>query len=236
MFALAVTAPLAVTAVLIPFRASFTNAGAALILVAVVVAVSVAGSRVSGVVASASSALWFDVFLTRPYEKLAISHRPDVESTICLLAVGLVVSELAARSRHHFRVSSEESRYVAMVRELMDLAQDTTGDRLIERTKPMLRDLLDLRDCRFDVRPSSPPMARILASGDVVHVGLRWPVEESGIPGPQAEILTQWRGRMLGRFVITPTPGVPVSQERRAVAALLATVVAAAVANDEQSV
>jgi hypothetical protein len=118
----------------------------------------------------------------------------------------------------------------------MDLAQDTTGDRLIERTKPMLRDLLDLRDCRFDVRPSSPPMARILASGDVVHVGLRWPVEESGIPGPQAEILTQWRGRMLGRFVITPTPGVPVSQERRAVAALLATVVAAAVANDEQSV
>jgi hypothetical protein len=236
MFALAVTAPLAVTAVLIPFRASFTNAGAALILVAVVVAVSVAGSRVSGVVASASSALWFDVFLTRPYEKLAISHRPDVESTICLLAVGLVVSELAARSRHHFRVSSEESRYVAMVRELMDLAQDTTGDRLIERTKPMLRDLLDLRDCRFDVRPSSPPRARILASGDVVHVGLRWPVEESGIPGPQAEILTQWRGRMLGRFVITPTPGVPVSQERRAVAALLATVVAAAVANDEQSV
>jgi hypothetical protein len=236
MFALAVTAPLAVTAVLIPFRASFTNAGAALILVAVVVAVSVAGSRVSGVVASASSALWFDVFLTRPYEKLAISHRPDVESTICLLAVGLVVSELAARSRHHFRVSSEESRYVAMVRELMDLAQDTTGDRLIERTKPMLRDLLDLRDCRFDVRPSSPPMARILASGDVVHVGLRWPVEESGIPGPQAEILTQWRGRMLGRFVITPTPGVPVSQERRAVARSAATVVAAAVANDEQSV
>jgi len=236
MFALAVTAPLAVSAALVPVRTSFTNAGAALILVAVIVAVSVGGNRFTGFVGSAFSALWFDFFLTRPYEQLSISHRPDVETTICLLVVGLTVSELAARSRHHLRASSEESRYVAMVRELTDVAQTATGDLLVERAEPMMIDLLSLRDCRFDARPSDPPMARILAGGEVVHVGMQWPVEEMGLPGPEAEIVTQWRGRTLGRFVITPTPGEPVTQERRAVAALLATVVAAGLANDKQSV
>jgi hypothetical protein len=236
MFALAVTAPLAVAAALVPFRTSFTNAGAALILVAVIVAVSVGGNRVTGFVGSVFSALWFDFFLTRPYEQLSISHRPDVETTICLLVVGLTVSELAARSRHHLRASSQESRYVAMVRELTEVAQTATGDLLVERAEPMMVDLLSLRDCRFDVRPSDPPMARILASGEVVHVGLQWPVEEMGLPGPEAEIVTRWRGRTLGRFVLTPTPGEPVTQERRAVAALLATVVAAGLANDKQSV
>jgi hypothetical protein len=236
MFALAVTAPLAVAAALVPFRTSFTNAGAALILVAVIVAVSVGGNRVTGFVGSVFSALWFDFFLTRPYEQLSISHRPDVETTICLLVVGLTVSELAARSRHHLRASSQESRYVAMVRELTEVAQTATGDLLVERAEPMMVDLLSLRDCRFDVRPSDPPMARILASGEVVHVGMQWPVEEMGLPGPEAEIVTRWRGRTLGRFVLTPTPGEPVTQERRAVAALLATVVAAGLANDKQSV
>jgi hypothetical protein len=100
----------------------------------------------------------------------------------------------------------------------------------------MLVDLLDLRGCRFDPRPSDPPMARILTGGEVVHVGLRWPAEVSGIPGPHAEILVQWAGRALGRFEITPSPGEPISQERRAVAALLATVVAAGLANETQSV
>jgi hypothetical protein len=198
--------------------------------------VSVGGNRVTGFVGSVFSALWFDFFLTRPYEQLSISHRPDVETTICLLVVGLTVSELAARSRHHLRASSQESRYVAMVRELTEVAQTATGDLLVERAEPMMVDLLSLRDCRFDVRPSDPPMARILASGEVVHVGMQWPVEEMGLPGPEAEIVTRWRGRTLGRFVLTPTPGEPVTQERRAVAALLATVVAAGLANDKQSV
>jgi hypothetical protein len=236
MFVLAVVVPLALTAALVPMRTSFTNSAAALVLVAVIAAVSVGGSRFTGYVASVSSALWFDFFLTPPYGRFTISHRPDLETTISLLVVGLIVTELAARSRYHSRLSSEESRYVAMVRELTDLAQTVSGDLLVERAEPMLIDLLDLRGCRFDPRPSDPPMARILASGEVVHVGMQWPVDELGIPGPEAEIVTQWRGRKLGRFVITPTPGEPVTQERRAVAAVLATVVAAGLANDKQIV
>ena len=234
MFALAVAAPLAVTAALTPFRSSFANAATALVLVVVVVAIAIAGSRLSGYVASASSTLWFDFFFTRPYNSFDIHGRDALEITICLMVVGLAVTELAARSRRHSRQSNEESRYVSMVRDLTDLAQTSTSDELIQRAKPLLIELLDLRACRFDPRPSDPPMARIYDNGDVLHVGMQWPVDELGIPGPEAEILTEWRGRILGRFILTPTPGEPVSQERRAVAALLGTVVAARLASDRQ--
>ena len=227
--------PLAVAAVLVPFRTSFTNAGAALILVAVIVALSLGGTRFTGFVASVFSALWFDYFLTRPYDELSISHRPDIETTICLLVVGLMVSELAARRRHLARVSSEEEHYVAMVRELTDLAQRSSTS-LIERADDMLIGVLDLRACRFDAQPSNPPMARILPNGEVLHVGMHWPVGAMGIPGPEAEIAAQWRGHFLGRFVITPTPGAAISEERRAVAALLATIVASGLATANESI
>jgi hypothetical protein len=146
-----------------------------------------------------------------------------------------MVSELAARRRHHLRVASEEEQYVAMVRELTDLAQHS-AETLLERAEPMLIQLLDLRECRFDPHPSDPPMARVLSNGEIVHVGMRWPVSEMGIPGPESEIATQWRGHAFGRFVITPTPGAAISQERRAIAALLATIVAAGLATARESI
>jgi hypothetical protein len=197
----ALVAPLGLCALLVPLRASFTNSAAALLLVAVIAAVAVAGRRFAGFVASVSSALWFDFFLTRPYDQFAISHRNDIETMVCILVVGFIVTELAARSRHHFEASNETSS---------------------------LSQLLELRDCRFEAHMSDPPLARIGPSGEVTHVGLLWPVDNIGIPGPQAEILAQWRGHVMGRFVLTPTPGLPVSIERRAVATSLAELVAAA--------
>jgi K+-sensing histidine kinase KdpD len=233
--ALAVTAPLAVAAVLVPFRDNLTNAATALILVAVVVAIASTGSRSGGYLASLSSTLWFDFFFTHPYNSFDIHGRDPREITICLLVVGLAVTELAARGRHHQRVSQEETQYVAMVRELTDFAQSSSGTQLIQRAEPMLIDLLHLRACRFDRQIAELPMASILANGEVAHVGLAWPADAMGIPGPQAQIVAVWHGRTLGRFVITPTPGEPVGQERRSVAAVLATVVAAGLASDRES-
>jgi hypothetical protein len=231
MFALAIAVPLLLALVLVPSRGEFAGAAAALIFVAAILGLSVGGNRFVGFIASVSSAIWYDFFLTRPYGRLTVSHRPDLETTICLLVVGAVVSELAARSRHLSKVSTEEAEYVDMVRDLTALANGTAPSSVvIERAVPSLMRLLDLRDCRFERAPANPPMARITANGDVVHVGLEWPVNQMGIPGPEAEIVAQWRGRSLGRFVITPTPGEPVSRERRAVAALLASVVGAAIA------
>lgn len=230
-FALAIVIPLLIALVLVPSRSDFAGAAAALVFVVAIVALAIGGNRFVGFVASVSSVIWYDFFLTKPYDRLTISHRPDIETTICLLVVGVVVSELAARRRHLSRVSAEEAEYVDMVRDLTSLANGTApSSEIIARAVPSLVRLLDLRECRFERNPADPPMARILSNGEVVHVGLEWPVSQMGIPGPEAEIVAQWRGRDLGRFVITPTPGEPISRERRVVAALLASVVGAAIA------
>jgi len=231
-FVASLLAPLALCAALVPARRSFTNTAAALLLVALIVAVAVIGSRLSGVAASLSAAVWFDFFLTRPYERLTISHRPDIETTISLFVVGVVVTELAARSRHHHRVANEQSDYVAVIYDLAEMVAGTAPiDEVIASAMSALITLLHLRACRYESSTSGHRLARIEPDGEVVHIGLRWPVHQSGIPGPEAELLVRWRGQVVGRFVLTPTPGWPVSQERRVVANALADQVGAAAVN-----
>ena len=103
----ALFAPLVLCAALVPVRDSFATTAAALVLVALIAAIAILGNRPAGVVAAASSSIWFDFFLTRPYERLAISHRDDLETTISLFVVGIIVTELAARSRHHRQVAAQ---------------------------------------------------------------------------------------------------------------------------------
>ena len=102
--------PLGVAAALVPFRSSFANTASALVLVAVVVGIAVIGNRTAGFLATVSATLWFDFFLTRPYERLAITHRPDIETAVSLFVVGIVVTELAARNRHHQEVANRGVR------------------------------------------------------------------------------------------------------------------------------
>jgi K+-sensing histidine kinase KdpD len=231
-FGAALLAPLALCAALIPVRGSFTNTAAALLLVALILAVAVVGNRVSGVTASLGAALWFDFFLTRPYERLAISHRPDIETTITLFIVGVVVTELAARSRYHHRVANEQSDYVAVIYDLAEMTAGTAPiDDVIASAVSALIELLHLRACRYETSTAGRRLARVEPDGEVVHAGLLWPVHQSGIPGPEAELLIRWRGQVMGRFVLTPTPGWPVSRERLVVANAIADQVGAAVIN-----
>ena len=72
-------------------------------------------------VATVGATLWFDVFLTQPYERLAITHRPDVETAVCLFLVGIIVTELAARNRHHHASATEEADYVGLIFEVSEL-------------------------------------------------------------------------------------------------------------------
>src|SRR5271156_3582946 len=118
--------PLAIVAILVPFRSNFAGPAAALVLVAVIVAVAVVGNRGAGFVATLSATVWFDFFLTRPYERFAITHRPDIETAVSLFVVGLVVTELAARNRHHRAVATEESDYVGLIYRISELAVSGT--------------------------------------------------------------------------------------------------------------
>ena len=46
-----------------------------------------------------------------------------------------------------------------------------------------LTELLFLRDCRFDPAASDQHSARMEQNGDVILAGLRWDVEQMGLPG-----------------------------------------------------
>lgn len=232
----ALVLPCAVAAAMVPLRATFANAAAALVLVAVVVAVAVLGTRAAGYLASLSSGAWFDFFLTRPYDQFAMDRRPDVEVAVCVIVVGVLVTELAARSRRHFRALTEESHYVTALRDLSALVvSGADSSVVVESATSELIAILGLRACRFEGATNEPPRARLSPNGEVEHVGLLWPVEDMGIPGPEAEIDVRWHDRSLGRFVLTPSPGRPVPLERRIAAVTVANVVAGALAHEHRS-
>jgi hypothetical protein len=232
----ALIGPIVLGAILVPFRSSYASPAAALTMVAVIAPLAVLGTRAAGVVASISGALWFDFFLTRPYDQFDISHRQDVETTIAIFVVGLIITELAARSRHHWRAANDSTQYVSMIHGVAELAAASVPvEVIIDQACVSLVPLLSLRSCRFDRFLSDPPLARIQSNGEVVNVGMRWPAREIGIPGPESEIVAQWRGQVQGRFVLTPTRGAPVTLEQRIVAVALVDVVAAYVMDERHA-
>ena len=232
--AVALLVPPLIAAAMIPLRTSLAASAGAVIMLAVVAAVALVGRRLSGLVASASAALWFDYFLTRPYERFTISHRPDLETTIALFIVGGVITELAARLHHQRRVADETMTYVQTLHRVAELtANNAPAATVVAETVDMLTHLLALRACRFERTMAVHPLARIGDDGSVTHVDMFWPVESIGIPGPESEIVARWRGRERGRFVLTPTPAQPISRERLIVAVSLVEVAAAALAERE---
>jgi hypothetical protein len=219
----ALAAPLGVAALIVPFRASFASPAAALVLVAVVAAVAILGNRVAGSTAALGASIWFDFFLTKPYERLTISHRADIETAVSLLVVGIIVTELAARGRHHRNVASEEARYLTLLHETAGLvAAGTPAATVIERVRLVLVTLLDLRDCRYESSPSGRRRATIQSDGEVVYGAILWGASTMGLPGREVDLPIEYGGRSMGRFALIPSPGEPVSLERRIVAVALA--------------
>ena len=232
----ALLAPLGSALAFVPFRESFTNVGAALVFVALVEGLAIWGRRRAGYLATVSSAIWFDFFLTTPYERLTISRRADLETTIALVVVGVVVTELAARWRRHREHAGHQGAHVAMIASTASsLVGGSTLEEVLASTSSALVDVLHLRTCYFESDLSGPPHARILADGRVAHVGMSWPAHEIGLPGPVAEIACHWRGAALGRFLLGPTPGEAVTREDRVVAVTLVNMVAARIHEEHRA-
>ena len=224
--------PLGVSAALIPVRSSLADSAAALILVSVIAGVAIFGTRVAGALASASAGIWFDFFLTRPYERLAISHRGDLETTVSLFVVGLIVTELAARSRHHRATASEEADYVDLIHEIGEMvALGEPSAVVTERVRQELLDLLGLRSCRYQSGAPQVHRATVEWDGRVVYGGAIWGVATLGLPGPEVDLPVNFGGRTLGRFVLVPTPGLSIQRHRLIVAVALAGHVGASLAS-----
>jgi K+-sensing histidine kinase KdpD len=232
----AVFLPLGVAALMVPFRASFSDAAAALVLVAVITLVATVGTRVAGYVAALSASFWFDFFLTRPYDRVVITHRTDIEITVTLLVVGVVITELAARSRRHHQRADEESSYVELFYEVAeDVAAGRPTDEVVEQVRAALVELLRLRACRYDTTTPIKPIHQLKRDGRVTLGTIEWPVDTWGLPGREIALAVMARGEVVGRFVLVPTPGEGVSLQRRLVAVALADQVGALASSQRRS-
>jgi hypothetical protein len=231
-------APLLAATLLVPLRDDIRNANVALVLVAVVVFVAVGGGREAGAIAAVSSVLWFDLFHTQPYLELRIASSDDLEATLLLLVVGLVVGSTAARGRRARRSAEMSSGEILRIYRLANLAArgDDPAD-VIMGVQAELIGLLDLQDCRFEAAPYNNLGLPVFERSGV----LSWPEYHRArtggleLPPEGVALPVLGRGHLLGRLVLMPTAGVGVSLEQRVVAVALADQVGAVLAAQQSS-
>ena len=68
-------------------------------MVVIVALVVLPGHRVAALIAGLSAGVWFDFFLTKPYERFSIQRGADVQTTVLLALVAVLVGEIAVRRR-----------------------------------------------------------------------------------------------------------------------------------------
>jgi K+-sensing histidine kinase KdpD len=229
----ALAVPLALAAILVPFRTSFPNTDAALALILVVVAVAANGDRRAGVVAAVSAAVWFDFFLTRPYERFSITSRDDIETTVLLLVSGVAVTEIAVWGRRQHAAASKRAGYLDGINSAAHaVAAGVSPSVLIGQVTGELTAVLTLRSCSFQygvVGIGGP--ARLEHDGRVLVRHRSWPVDTEGFPpDTDVELLVESGGVFRGRFLMTPGSAAAPTLEQRLLAAALADQVGAALA------
>jgi K+-sensing histidine kinase KdpD len=217
--------PLAVAAILVPLRTHFPNTDAALVMLLVVVAVAANGNRLAGYLAALSTAVWFDFFLTRPYERFTINRQTDIETTVLLLVIGIAVTELAVWGRREHAAASRRAGYLAGIGVTVEAVAAGAGPpELIEEICGQLTRVLSLRSCRwqYGVAGLGQP-ARLQHNGQVVAGDRTWDVAAAGLPpDTETELLVEHGGLLQGRFLILPRPGTRPTQEQLMVAIALA--------------
>ena len=219
----ALAAPLAVAAVLLPFRVSWPNTNVALLLVVVVVGVAAAGNRVAGGLAAVWAAVWFDFFFTVPYYRFTIHSPADVTTAVLLLLTGLVVSQLAARARRLKVVAVTDAGYLAQIHETASLAKSATApDVVVNHVRQQLVGLLDLEGARFEYGTLLGHPPRLEPDGTVTVGRSRWDVELAGLPAEEIELRTFGNGQYYGRFMLSARPSSRPSLQARLVAVTLA--------------
>ncbi|RDG38345.1 DUF4118 domain-containing protein [Streptomyces corynorhini] len=227
-------APLATLAValpLVPFRTDLVGTDLALILVVAVVAVAALDNRVAGALAALSAVVWSDLFLARPFERLALTGTNNVETTVLLLVVGLVVSQLAARARRLRVMTVVDAGLPARLHDTARLARSAgAADAVVERVGRHLVGMPGLRGCRFEYGTLLGHPARLEQDGTVPVDHRPWDLERLGRPEGEIELRASAGGRYLGRFMLRRTPEAVPSRQVRRVAVTLADDTGAALA------
>jgi hypothetical protein len=222
----ALGAPPAAAAAMIPVRERLGGADAALVLVLVIVAVAMFGTRLAGLLAALSCGVWFDFFLTRPYQRFTITSADDVLTMALLLLVGVGVTELAAWGRRQQAIAAREAGYLAGIQVAAEaVAAQTTAAQRIDQICAQLTLLLELRTCRFDYGSGvvGGDRPRLGPDGQVTWRSQVWDVDRDGLPSDDdIELLLDGDAGYRGRFLLRATPQSRPTPAQRLVAVALA--------------
>ena len=219
--------PLAACAVLSGFRGSLASATDVLVLVLVVVAAAATGDRLAGFIAAVSAGVWFDFFLTVPYNTFSIKSGNDVETTVLLLLIGGAVVELALWGRRQQARASRRAGYLdgALNTAQIVSARHESAQSVIELVAGQIVDVLGIVSCRYESGPVNDTMMAVMDhDGVVTRSGHPVHVERDGLPTDTETALPVVRdGCTVGHFVLSSASDIArPSQERRRVAVLLA--------------
>ncbi len=227
----AAAVPVAVSVALVPVRANIPNTTVALGLALLVAALASTGTRLTAALAAVSASVGFDVFYTHPYGSLTIRRAQDIQTTALLLAVSVLVGQLAARNRRHRHLAAEASYNLGRVHAVAEMvAAGEPVDQVVTAVSNELTDLLGLQVCRFDTEFADQPGLFIERHGAVTWGVLRWGFSTTGLPAREVSLVVQHQGHPLGRYVLLPEVGSRVSADQLITAVALADQAGAALA------
>jgi len=236
---LGIILPLAIAVAWIPVRSRLPNVDLALVLIVAVAGLGALGSRAAVYLASVSAALWFEFFDTAPFERLGIARSPDVETTLILAVVAVMVGELAVRTMRHRGYARREFERLSSIRSTAELI--ASGEELvhvIEAVAADLTTLLGLRGCSFESTEPDPSRSILTRDGRLVppeRPTLRAPpaghfesVGSARMPTAEAELPVIVQGAVLGQFVLEFPVGELPRRDHLLIAVTLADNVGAA--------
>jgi hypothetical protein len=209
---------------LVAVRDHFALVNVALILVLLVLLGAVIGGRVAGVTSAFVAAISLEFFHTRPFNSLKISDAADIETTLLFLVVGLAIGEIAVRAdRIRASVAGSRGEIKRFQRIARLAANGESIEDLISALRAELMENLKLRECTFERPPFTQTYPTLEPSGHIRGGDNRLYTKEGfDLPRDGVVLPVIANGDVIGRFVLTPTPGAGVSNERRLVAAALA--------------
>jgi K+-sensing histidine kinase KdpD len=231
IIATALAVPFLVCAAVAASGRPVPDASVAVGLVLVIVAAAATGLRSAGVGAALSSALWFDYFLTEPYDSFRIDGAEDVQVAVLLLLVGIAVTELALFGQRQRALLGRERGYLDGVAAAAEsVADDVPAETVVSSVADRVREVLRADRCVFVPGTALPAQPRIQRDGTLARGEHLMPVDRSGLPTDQEVVLPVGaEGQVVGWFAVTAATRVarPTVAERR-VAVLLVDQAAAA--------
>ncbi len=200
-------------------------------MVIVVVGAAVIGGRAGGAIAAVTSVISYDFFLTKPYLSFRIESADDIETTILLLIIGLIVGQLVTIGRRHGRAAEEAHEEITRLHRVAELAAGgARAEDLISAVESEVMALLGGTACRYEEPPFELGFVRLERNGAVGISTRRLVGDDFALPSEGIEIPVVGAGRQVGRLVLEPRRDVGVSLERRVVAVALADQLGAALA------